>query len=204
MPQHGTIRLDGSPMANWNPQDLGRQIGYLPQDVELFDGTIRENIARFSSEIDDGMVLKAALEADVHALINSLPNGYNTEIGNGFHLSGGQRQRIALARALYNDPFLLVLDEPNSDLDNQGEIALKDAIRNAQDRGAITFVMTHRPSTLDVVNKVLTLNRGTQTAFGDKQDILRPQTRTAPLVLKPRQQVPAPSPDNRTQRGANQ
>ena len=160
VPQRGAIRLDGTPMDKWDPQELGGLIGYLPQDVQLFDGTIRENIARFSTSIDDDKVLAAAVSADVHDLISNLPDGYATEIGNGFHLSGGQRQRIALARALYDDPFLLVLDEPNSDLDGQGELALKNAIREASQRGAITFVMTHRPSTLEAANKVLTLSKG--------------------------------------------
>ena len=203
MPQQGAIRLDGNPTSNWDPQDLGRQIGYLPQDIELFDGTIRENIARFSTDIDDTKVLQAALAADVHGLINSLPNGYDTEIGSGFHLSGGQRQRIALARALYSDPFLLGLDEPNSDLDNQGEVALKDAIRSARERGAITLVMTHRPSTLEVVNKVLTLNRGTQMAFGNKQDILRPQHKGA-LQQNAHSQISAPTQALRAREGASQ
>ncbi|MEM9247410.1 MAG: type I secretion system permease/ATPase [Pseudomonadota bacterium] len=176
-PQRGAIRLDGTPMAKWDPQDLGRLIGYLPQDVHLFDGTIRENIARFSTSIDDSKVLAAAQTADVHGMISNLPDGYATVIGNGFHLSGGQRQRIALARALYDDPFLLVLDEPNSDLDSQGEAALRSAIQSASSRGSITFVMTHRPSTLEVVNKVLTLSQGAQTGFGDKEHILRPRQR---------------------------
>jgi len=175
IPQRGAIRLDGTPMDKWDPQELGDLIGYLPQDVQLFDGTIRENIARFSTSIDDGKVLAAAVSADVHDLISNLPDGYATEIGNGFHLSGGQRQRIALARALYNDPFLLVLDEPNSDLDGQGELALRNAIREASQRGAITFVMTHRPSTLEAANKVLTLSKGKQTGFGNKEDVLRPR-----------------------------
>jgi len=175
LPQRGAIRLDGTPMDNWDPEELGRLMGYLPQDVHLFDGTIRENIARFSTNIDDSKVLAAAVSADVHRLISSLPDGYDTEIGNGFHLSGGQRQRIALARALYDNPFILVLDEPNSDLDGQGEAALRDAIREASARGAITFVMTHRPSTLVAVNKILTLNKGAQTGFGDKDDILGPR-----------------------------
>ena len=175
MPQRGAIRLDGTPMARWDTEELGQLIGYLPQDVQLFDGTIRENIARFSTSIDDGKVLAAAHAADVHDLISGLPDGYSTLIGNGFHLSGGQRQRIALARALYDDPFVLVLDEPNSDLDAQGELALRNAIRGASERGAITLVMTHRPSTLEAVNKVLTLSRGTQSGFGNKEDILRPR-----------------------------
>lgn len=176
--QRGSIRLDGTPIDKWDQEELGRLVGYLPQDVQLFDGSIRENIARFSTEIDDEKVRAAAVAADVHGLISSLPDGYETLIGNGFHLSGGQRQRIALARALYGDPFILVLDEPNSDLDGQGEAALREAIRIASKRGAITFVMTHRPSTLEAVNKVLTLRKGTQTGFGDKEDIMRPRQQT--------------------------
>lgn len=172
-PQRGTVRLDGNPTAKWDPEDLGGHIGYLPQEIALFDGTVRENIARFAAEIDDDCVLEAALAADVHELISNLPDGYETRIGNGFFLSGGQRQRIALARALYGNPFLLVLDEPNSDLDSAGEAALHKAIRSMQERGSIVVMMTHRPSTLQVVDKVLVLNHGVQTAFGNRDDVLR-------------------------------
>ncbi|MEL7471602.1 MAG: type I secretion system permease/ATPase [Pseudomonadota bacterium] len=172
-PQRGDVELDGAAMQKWDAQDLGQNIGYLPQDVVLFDGTIRENIARFASEIDDTMVLQAALTAGVHEMISGLEDGYNTEIGNGFFLSGGQRQRIALARALYGDPFLLVLDEPNSDLDTDGEMALRNAILAASQRGAIIVVMTHRPSTLQAVSKVLMLKAGHQIAFGDKEQVLQ-------------------------------
>ena len=189
-PQRGAIRLDGTPMAKWDPEELGKLVGYLPQDVQLFDGTIRDNIARFSTNIDDTKVLSAALASDVHELISNLPDGYSTYVGQGFHLSGGQRQRIALARALYNDPFILVLDEPNSDLDGQGELALRNAIRSASARGAITFVMTHRPSTLESVNKVLTLSKGAQTGFGNKEDILRPRQQTG-MAAKQSPQVTA-------------
>ena len=204
VPQRGAIRLDGTPMDKWDAEELGQLIGYLPQDVQLFDGTIRENIARFSTSIDDSKVLAAAMAADVHALISSLPDGYATEIGNGFHLSGGQRQRIALARALYNDPFIMVLDEPNSDLDGQGEAALRDAIRGASARGAITFVMTHRPSTLEAVNKVLTLNKGTQAGFGNKEDILRPRQQTPQIPQPATAQLAAPHAKAPAQKGAAQ
>ncbi len=203
-PQRGAIRLDGTPMAKWDVGELGRFVGYLPQDVQLFDGTIRENIARFSTNIDDTKVLAAAVAADVHGLISSLSDGYSTEIGNGFHLSGGQRQRIALARALYDDPFILVLDEPNSDLDAQGEHALRNAIRGASARGAITFVMTHRPSTLEVVNKVLTLNKGTQTGFGEKEDILRPRQQTPTMPHNAAAQLTASHPQKPAEQGAAQ
>ena len=204
MPQRGAIRLDGTPMAKWDPEDLGRLVGYLPQDVHLFDGTIRENIARFSTSIDDAKVLAAAVAADVHGLISSLPDGYTTEIGDGFHLSGGQRQRIALARALYDDPFILVLDEPNSDLDAQGELALRNAIRSASERGAITFVMTHRPSTLEAVNMVLTLNKGTQSGFGDKEEILRPRQQVTPVAPPKAAQLADSSAQQPAQKGAAQ
>jgi len=172
-PQRGEVVLDGSPMSKWNTEDLGQQIGYLPQDVELFDGTIRENISRFAVAPDDAEVLRAAREAGIHEMISALPNGYETQIGNGFHLSGGQRQRLALARALYGDPFVLVLDEPNSDLDAEGEQALREALLAAQARGAIAIVMTHRPATLQAVNKVMVMRNGSQSQFGDKDEVLK-------------------------------
>ncbi|WP_170755767.1 type I secretion system permease/ATPase [Ruegeria lacuscaerulensis] len=190
-PQRGEVLLDGSPMSKWNGEDLGKQIGYLPQDVELFDGTIRENIGRFSTAIDDAEVLRAAREAGVHEMISSLPEGYETRIGQGFFLSGGQRQRLALARALYGDPFVLVLDEPNSDLDADGEQALRDALLAAQARGAIAIVMTHRPATLQAANKVMVLRNGNQTQFGEKDDVMKVNRRnvlntpTQSSVVKP-------------------
>lgn len=184
-PQRGEVLLDGSPMSKWNHEDLGKQIGYLPQDIELFDGTIRENIGRFSVAIDDAEMLRAAREAGVHEMISALPDGYETRIGRGFFLSGGQRQRLALARALYGDPFVLVLDEPNSDLDAEGEQALRDAITAAQSRGAIAIVMTHRPATLQAANKVMVLRNGAQTQFGDKEDVLKVNRRN--VLDKPTQ-----------------
>ena len=189
--QKGDVRLDGHPVAGWDADELGRLVGYLPQDVTLFDGTVRENIARFATRIDDAAVLAAAQAADVHRLIADLPDGYETRLGEGFHLSGGQRQRIALARALYGDPFLLVLDEPNSDLDAAGEAALRHAIAAAQERGAVVIVMTHRPATLQAVSKVLVLRGGAQTAFGPKDEVLRDSKRN---VIRAPQAAPKPAP----------
>lgn len=178
-PQRGEVMLDGTTTSKWDASELGSQIGYLPQDVELFEGTIRENISRFSTNATDENVLKAALDADVHELIMGLEDGYETKIGkNGMFLSGGQRQRIGLARALYDDPFVVILDEPNSNLDATGDTALIKAVLSAKQRGAIVIVMTHRPSTLQAVNKVLVLDAGQQKNFGPKEQILRSTTRT--------------------------
>ncbi len=201
-PQRGDVKLDGSPMSKWDADELGRMIGYLPQDVELFDGSIRENIARFATEISDVNVIEAALAADVHDMITNLPDGYETQIGNGFHLSGGQRQRIALARALYSNPFVLILDEPNSDLDSTGELALRNAIKAAKQKGAIVIVMTHRPSTLQAVDKVLILNNGKQTDFGNKEEVLRPSQQNV-LNTRQKQELAAEKTQPKL-KGANQ
>ncbi len=182
IPQRGEVCLDGTPTDRWNAEELGAQIGYLPQEVELFEGTVRENIARFASEPVDAAILRAAREADVHEMIMQLPQGYDTWIGpDGQFLSGGQRQRIGLARALYSDPFVLVLDEPNSNLDATGDAALRRTVRLAQERKSIVVVMTHRPSTLQAVNKVLVLERGRQKAFGPKADVLRGSTKAVAI-----------------------
>ncbi|MEM1048856.1 MAG: type I secretion system permease/ATPase [Pseudomonadota bacterium] len=177
-PQRGEVRLDGVATGKWNAEDLGNQVGYLPQDVELFEGTVRENIARFSDQTDDAAVLHAARLADVHDMIMQFPDGYDTKIGpDGQFLSGGQRQRIGLARALYGDPFVLVLDEPNSNLDATGDAALRRAVADARDRKAVVVVMTHRPSTLEAVDTVLVMENGRQRAFGPKEDVLRATTK---------------------------
>ena len=177
-PQRGDVCLDGVATTKWNAEELGTQIGYLPQDVELFDGTIRDNIARFADDPDDAAVLDAARKADVHDMIMQFPDGYETRIGpDGQFLSGGQRQRIGLARALFGDPFLLVLDEPNANLDATGDAALRRAVQDAKARDAIVVVMTHRPSTLEAVDKVLVLEHGRQRAFGPKEEVLRATTK---------------------------
>jgi PrtD family type I secretion system ABC transporter len=172
-PARGCVRLDGAAIEQWTPEALGRHIGYLPQDVELLEGTIAENIARFSPDAPAAAVIAAAKAAGVHDLIVNLPAGYETEIGEqGAALSAGQQQRVALARALYRDPFLVVLDEPNSNLDAEGEEALTRAILGVRARGGIVIVVAHRSSALVAVDHLLAMVRGTQQAFGPKEEIL--------------------------------
>jgi PrtD family type I secretion system ABC transporter len=172
-PARGTIRLDGATLDQWSSDVLGRSIGYLPQEVELFEGTVAENIARFESESNPSKLIAAATAAGVHDIILRLPQGYKTQVGEGgAMLSGGQRQRIALARALYGDPFLVVLDEPNSNLDAPGEQALSRAIGAIRARGGIAVVIAHRPSAVSVVDHVLVLNEGRVQAFGARDRIL--------------------------------
>ncbi len=167
------MRLDGAALDQWDPEALGRHIGYVSQGVELFDGTIAENIARMAIEPDSAAVLEAARAAGAHDMIVRLPTGYDTRIGEaGSVLSAGQRQRIALARALYGDPFLLVLDEPHTNLDREGEAALEQAIANAKARGAIVILVAHRPSALAACDKVLVLANGVQQAFGPRDEVL--------------------------------
>jgi ATP-binding cassette subfamily C protein len=184
----GCVRLDRAGITQWSPAALGRHIGYVPQDVELFDGTIAENIARFEPDAPAAMVISAAKAAGVHDLIVNLPAGYETQIGErGTALSAGQQQRIALARALYGDPFLVVLDEPNSNLDAEGDEALTKAIFGVRARGGIVIIVAHRPSALAAVDRVLVMMRGAQHAFGPKDEILAPAARresTAPAPLK--------------------
>ena len=180
-PVRGKIRLDGAALEQWSPDHLGRHVGYLPQDVELLDGTIADNICRFESEADAAAIVAAARAAAVHALILGRPDGYETRIGeSGAALSAGQRQRIALARALYGDPFLVVLDEPNSNLDGEGEEALTRAIIGVRRRGGIVVVIAHRPAALAGVDLVLIMTDGKVQAFGPKQDVLRTVLRQAP------------------------
>ena len=177
-PAQGSVRLDGATYDQWAPDALGRYIGYLPQDVALFDGTIAENIARYEPDFDRDAVIRAAEAAGVHDLILHLPEGYQTRIGDGgMALSGGQRQRIALARALYGDPFLIVLDEPNSNLDAEGEQALTQALSAVRSRGGVVVLVAHRPSALAAIDQILGLMNGEPKVLGPKDQILRPLAR---------------------------
>ena len=168
----GKVRLDGADIASWNRSELGPHIGYLPQDIELFDGSISENISRFG-DVDPEKVVAAAKVAGVHELILNLPKGYDTVIGGaGGVLSGGQRQRIGLARAIYGSPKYLVLDEPNSNLDDQGERELVEAIRRIKAAGATVIVITHRTMVLQCVDKILVMRDGAAQSFGPRDQVL--------------------------------
>jgi ATP-binding cassette subfamily C protein PrsD len=174
----GSVKLDQATLTQWQPADLGQHIGYLPQDVSLFDGSIAENISRFDPNARSEDILTAAEAAGVTEMIVSLSDGFDTRIGEGGSwLSAGQRQRIALARALYGRPFLVVLDEPNSNLDADGEAALAKALAGIRDRGGIAVVIAHRPSVLSVADRVLVLAGGPMQAFGPRDEVLRQVTR---------------------------
>ena len=182
----GSVRLDGAAIDQWMPAALGAHLGYLPQDIELFDGTIAENIARFDRDAPDAAVIAAAKAAGVHDLIVGLPAGYQSKLGErGTALSAGQRQRIALARALYGGPFLVVLDEPNSNLDAEGENALTNAILGVRARGGVVVIVAHRPSALSAVDHVLVMHQGRQQTFGPKEDVLARVVRSEPANPTP-------------------
>lgn len=175
--QRGAIRIDGAALDQWDPDQLGAHIGYVSQSVELMPGTVAQNIGRFDPAATAEEIIAAAKAADVHDLILRLPEGYETAVGaNGAALSGGQRQRIALARALFRDPFLIVLDEASSNLDSDGEAALAKAVRAARERGAIVILVAHRPTTLEPVDHVLVLAEGRIQALGPKAEILSTPT----------------------------
>jgi PrtD family type I secretion system ABC transporter len=181
-PARGNVRIDGAAIDQWSSAALGQHIGYLPQNIELLDGTVAQNIARFELDPDPEEIIAAAKMAGVHDLILRLPNGYETEIGEqGSSLSAGQAQRVAMARALYRDPFLVVLDEPNSNLDAEGEQALTVAIRRIRARGGIVIVIAHRPSAIAAVDLVLMMNEGCAQAFGPKEEVLAKVVLQQPL-----------------------
>jgi ATP-binding cassette, subfamily C, bacterial exporter for protease/lipase len=168
----GKVRLDGADIYTWNKAELGPHVGYLPQDIELFSGTVAENIARFG-EIDAEKVVQAAKRAGVHDLILHFPEGYDTKLGDGgAGLSGGQKQRLGLARAMYDDPALIVLDEPNSNLDEAGEQALVNAVLDLRQRGKTIVLITHRPSAISVTTKLLLMQDGGVQMFGPTKDVL--------------------------------
>jgi ATP-binding cassette subfamily C exporter for protease/lipase len=171
-PAHaGKVRLDGADIFQWNKEELGPWLGYLPQDVELFEGSVADNIARFG-EIDSEAVILAATQAGVHEMILRLPQGYDTVLSaDGGSLSGGQKQRVGLARALYGDPSLIVLDEPNASLDDLGEVALVQAIADLKRRQKTLVLISHRPTVLNMVDKVLMLREGTVNTFGTRDEV---------------------------------
>ncbi|MEQ1653936.1 MAG: type I secretion system permease/ATPase [Hyphomicrobium sp.] len=176
----GSVRLDGASLDRWAVDKLGHHIGYMPQEVDLFEGTITENISRFASEPSSADIIAAARAADVHEMILRLPNGYETRIGDrGTTLSAGQRQRIGLARALFRDPFVVVLDEPNSNLDADGDAALLRAIQAIKVRNGIAVVVAHRPTVLQAVDLVAVVGNGQLTAFGPRDEVIRKATKQA-------------------------
>lgn len=197
----GSVRLDDAEITQWRDEAIGSHVGYLPQDVTMLDGTIAENISRFDDNADGAAILKAAKAAGVHEMIVRMPDGYETRLGsNGTSLSAGQRQRIALARALYGEPFLVVLDEPNSNLDADGDLALTEAIQGVRQRGGIVVIVAHRPSALAAVDLIGIIQAGKLVAFGPKGDIIKdpaPVKRADPKMQQPPQKQPLARPDGK-------
>jgi ATP-binding cassette subfamily C protein len=192
-PRSGTIRIDGAEIGGLDPDWLGRQVGYLPQEVDLFPGTIAQNISRFDPAPGEGSVIRAAERAEAHGVIVGQRNGYETPIGPaGVRLSGGERQRIALARALYGEPRVLVLDEPNANLDADGEAALERAIAAAKAEGLTVILITHRPAIARTCDKVLLLREGRIDAFGETREVLTALAQTIRPVPKPEQLTSRP------------
>jgi len=188
-PQHGVVRLDGADISTWDKHELGPYVGYLPQDIELFEGTISDNIARFE-KVDAEKVVLAAQTAGVHEMILMLPDGYDTIIGSdGVNLSGGQRQRVGLARALYGSPKLIVLDEPNSNLDEVGERALGVALQKVKENGSTVFIVSHRPNILSRLDHILVMSAGTISMYGPRDKVIAElaaqQNKGQPRVAQP-------------------
>lgn len=176
MPSSGVVRLDGGDVYKWNRENFGQYVGYLPQGIELFSGTIKQNIARMEEvdKIDPAKVVEAARMAGAHEMIMAMKNSYDTDIGiSGSNLSGGQRQRVGLARAFYGNPKLVVLDEPNANLDEAGELALSNALKLAKEKGMSLIVVSHRPSVLSVVDKILVLRNGKAISWGSKEQVFK-------------------------------
>ncbi len=202
----GSVRIDGSELSHWNPDELGKHVGYVPQDVELFAGTVAENIARFRAASSEEVIAAARL-AGVHEMIQGLPEGYNTEIGeSGLRLSGGQRQRLALARAIIGQPALIVLDEPNASLDIKGEESLATAIRQLRQAGSSVIIITHRSNMISQVDRVLVLNDGTAHLCGPRDEVMRKlgMQNVVAMTAPPRTQQPVSRerPSERQQEGA--
>jgi ATP-binding cassette subfamily C protein PrsD len=193
--QQGVVRLDGAALDQWRNEDLGRYVGYLPQEVGLFDGTVAENICRFDEQATSDAILKAAQIAGVHEIILRLPDGYATRVGEGgMALSAGQRQRVGLARAIFGDPFLVVLDEPNANLDAEGEAALTRAIQILRHNKSIVIVISHRPSALAALNMAMILFEGKAIAFGPSEEIFA-RVRTAQGQPAQARQQPVAAPN---------
>ena len=185
-PLRGSVRLDGAELEQWSDEARGTFVGYLPQDIGLFDGTVAENIARFRPGATSEEIVSAARAAGADEMIRKLPAGYETRIGEGgVTLSGGQRQRVALARALYGNPFLVVLDEPNANLDVEGEAAVTQAIKHVRERQGIAIVVAHRPSAMAAVDVVAVIRDGRMQAFGPRDEVLKR------VLAPPRGQAPS-------------
>lgn len=183
-PTAGKVTLDGASIDQWDPESLGRSVGYLPQDVQLFDGTIADNIARFQADADPRLVIEAATLAGFHKSVIAFTDGYSTRIGhNGLQLSAGQRQRVGLARALFGNPFIVMLDEPNSNLDAEGEAAVSDAIRGIRQRGGIVIVVAHRPSAIAAVDLLAVMRAGEIIAFGPRDEVLARTVQNASNII---------------------